>query len=178
MPKIILFAAIIFLLFSCTNKKTFKKLSAQETGIHFNNTITENDSINILDLEYVYNGGGVAISDFNNDGLQDVFFTGNQVGNRLYLNKGNMQFSDVTAVANIEAKDRWNTGVATVDINNDGLMDVYVCASIKKDPSQRANMLFINKGLNKEGVPTFSDEAHLYNIADTGYSTTAAFFDY
>lgn len=178
MTKTILFFVLLFCLSSCAEKKMFKKLSSDKTGIHFNNTITENDSINILDLEYVYNGGGVAISDFNNDGLQDIFFTGNQVGNRLYLNKGNMKFNDVTAVANIEARDRWNTGVATVDINNDGLMDVYVCASIKNDPSKRANMLFINKGLNKDGIPVFSDEAQLYNVADTGYSTNAAFFDY
>ena len=172
-----LLAILIILLSSCT-KKTFKKLDSSKTGIHFANTITENDSINILDLEYVYNGGGVAIADFNNDGLQDLFFTGNQVGNKLYLNKGHMKFEDVTATAHIAAADRWNTGVATVDINNDGLMDIYVCASIKKDPAKRANMLFINKGLNKDGVPVFVDEAKEYNVADTGYSTNAAFVDY
>jgi hypothetical protein len=177
MIKTTVLLAATLLLFSC-NKKRFTKLSADRTGIYFNNTITENDSINILDLEYVYNGGGVAISDFNNDGLQDVFFTGNQVGNKLYLNKGHLQFRDVTTKAQVEAKDRWNTGVATVDINNDGLMDIYVCASIKKDPRKRANMLFINKGLDKDGIPVFKDEAQIYNLADTGYSTNAAFFDY
>jgi hypothetical protein len=173
----ILLAILVILLSSCA-KKTFKKLDSSTTGIHFANTITENDSVNILDLEYVYNGGGVAIADFNNDGLQDIFFTGNQVGNKLYLNKGHMKFEDVTATANIAAADRWNTGVATVDINNDGLMDIYVCASIMKDPAKRANMLFINKGLNKDGVPVFVDEAKEYNVADTGFSTNAAFVDY
>src|SRR5688500_988366 len=177
MLRISLLTSVILLLLSCS-EKTFKKLSADHTGIHFNNVITEDDSINILDLEYVYNGGGVAISDFNNDGLQDIFFTGNQVGNKLYLNKGDMQFRDVTDIAKIEAKDKWNTGVATVDINNDGLMDVYVCASIKNNAYERANLLFINKGLNKEGIPVFENEAPSYKIADTSYSTNAAFFDY
>lgn len=129
-------------------------------------------------MEYVYNGGGVAISDFNNDGQQDIFFTGNQVGNKLYLNTGRMRFRDVTDVAKVGALDRWNTGVATVDINNDGLMDVYVCASIKRDPWKRANMLFVNKGVNQDGIPVFADESQSYGVADTGHSTNAAFFDY
>ena len=177
MIRTVVFFALVVLFSACT-KKTFKKLDSSRTGIHFSNTITESDSINILDLEYVYNGGGVAISDFNNDGLQDVFFTGNQVGNKLYLNKGRMLFRDVTDVARVGALDRWNTGVATVDINNDGLMDVYVCASIKRDAPKRANMLFINKGLNSEGIPVFANEAQAYGVADTGHSTNAAFFDY
>ena len=167
--------AILFL--SCTNK-TFKKLDGDDTGIRFVNTLSENDSINILNLEYVYNGGGVAIGDFNNDGLQDVFFTGNMVGNRLYLNKNKLKFFDVTEASGIAAKERWNTGVATVDINNDGWLDIYVCASIKKDSSSRANMLFVNKGLDNKGVPVFKDEAEAYGIADKGHSTMAAFFDY
>src|SRR5215210_4225089 len=171
-----LFVLLVFLL-SC-NKKTFHKLEADDTGIHFNNRIIENDSVNILDLEYVYNGGGVAIADSNNDGKQDIFFTGNLVGNKLYLNKGDFKFQDVSSIARVEAKDRWNTGVAAVDINADGWMDLYVCASINKDPARRANMLFINKGLNKDGVPVFSDEAAAYHVADTGHSTMAAFFDY
>jgi hypothetical protein len=89
-----------------------------------------------------------------------------------------MKFTDVTAVSGVAGKDKWNSGVATVDINNDGWMDIYVCATISADPQKRANRLFINKGLNKDGVPTFVDEAKAYNVADTGYSTTAAFFDY
>ena len=164
---------------SCTNKnQVFRKLSSQKTGIHFNNIITENDSMNILDMEYVYNGGGVAIADFNNDHLPDVFFTGNMVGNRLYLNEGNLHFRDVTAAAGLAGKNKWCTGVATVDINNDGLMDMYVCASIKHNAADRANMLLINKGPDKNGVPQFVDEAAAYHIADTSYSTNAAFFDY
>ncbi|MFL5742456.1 MAG: VCBS repeat-containing protein [Flavisolibacter sp.] len=177
MLRTTIFIAALFFLYSCSHKK-FTKLDGDKTGIHFANTITENDSINILNLEYVYNGGGVAIGDFNNDGLQDVFFTGNEVGNKLYLNQGHMHFKDVTEAAGIASKNRWNTGVAAVDINNDGLMDLYVCASIKKNGSERSNRLFINKGLNKDGIPVFEDQASAYNVADTGYSTNAAFFDY
>src|SRR4051812_19769205 len=177
MRSSVFFFILLLLLSSCSVKK-FKKLDADKTGIHFNNLITEKDSVNILDLEYVYNGGGVAVADFNGDGLQDLFFTGNEVGNKLYLNKGKMEFNDVSTAAHIEAKDRWNTGVAAVDINNDGLMDIYVCASIKRNAALRANMLFINKGLDKNGVPTFEDDAAAYGVADTGYTTNAAFFDY
>jgi hypothetical protein len=163
---------------SSGKKKIFQQLDGAQTGIHFNNLITESDSINILDLEYAYNGGGVAIADFNNDGLQDVFFTGNMVGNKLYLNEGKMHFRDVSSTAKIEGAGKWCTGVAVVDINNDGLMDIYVGASVKKNAADRANILYINKGLGKDGVPVFVDEAVAYNVADTGHTTNAAFFDY
>jgi len=159
-------------------KKIFQQLDGSQTGIQFNNLITESDSINILDIEYVYNGGGVAIADFNNDGLQDVFFTGNMAGNKLYLNEDKMHFKDVSSVSQIEGAGKWCTGVAAIDINNDGLMDIYVGASIKKNASDRANILYINKGLGKDGVPVFADEALAYNVADTGHTTNAAFFDY
>jgi hypothetical protein len=158
--------------------KLFEKLDPARTGIHFNNKITESDSINILDLEYVYNGGGVAIADFNNDSLQDIFFTGNMVPNQLYLNEGQMKFRDVSKAAGISGNNKWSTGVATIDINQDGLMDIYVCASIKNNDLERANMLFINKGIGSNGEPKFVDEAVSYKVADTGHSTSAAFFDY
>lgn len=156
----------------------FELIPAEKTGIQFANTITENDSINILDLEYVYNGGGVAIEDFNQDGLPDVFFTGNMVGNTLYLNKGKLKFTDISAAAGIQGNGKWSTGVAVVDINNDGLKDIYVGASISNDPLKRANMLFINKGAGKDGIPVFEDQALAYNLADNGHTTHAAFFDY
>jgi hypothetical protein len=158
--------------------KILQLLDSDRTGIHFANTITENDSVNILDLEYVYNGGGVAIADFNNDNLPDIFFTGNMVPNKFYLNTGGLHFLDVSLDAKIGGNGKWCTGVATVDINNDGLMDLYVGASIKNNPADRANILYINKGTNKDGVPVFTDEAVAYNIADTGNTTSAAFFDY
>lgn len=156
----------------------FELIPAEKSGIQFANTITENDSINILDLEYTYNGGGVAIEDFNQDGLPDIFFTGNRVGNHLYLNKGELRFEDVSATAGISGNDKWSTGVAVVDINNDGLKDIYVGASISNDPLKRANMLFVNKGAGKDGKPVFEDQALAYNLADTGHTTHAVFFDY
>jgi enediyne biosynthesis protein E4 len=163
--------------FSCKPKTLFKKISADKSGVHFNNRIPDTDSLSILELEYIYNGGGVAIADFNNDGLDDLFFTGNMVENKMYLNQGDLQFRELNDPV-IGGSRRWSTGVATVDINNDGLMDLYVCASIKKHAPERANMLFVNKGVDKNGNPSFKDEAAAYHLADTGHSTTAAFFDY
>lgn len=175
------FALLVLLaLCSCTKKSDtlFQLKSPDDTGIEFSNTITETDSLNILTYEYIYNGGGVAVSDFNNDGLQDIFFTGNESGNKLYINKGNFEFTDITQQAKVEGKDRWNAGVAVVDINHDGWMDMYVCATMKKDSVSRMNKLFINKGLNKDGVPEFEDRAAQYGVGFGGYSVNAAFLDY
>ncbi|HEY8934643.1 MAG TPA: VCBS repeat-containing protein [Cyclobacteriaceae bacterium] len=171
---------VVTLLNSCHKKADtlFVMKDADETGVHFTNAIEETDSFNILTYEYIYNGGGVAVSDFNNDGLQDLFFTGNEVENKLYLNKGNLQFRDVTNEAHVNVKGRWNSGVAVADINKDGLMDIYVCATMKKDSASRYNMLFINKGLNKDGVPEFADMALQYGVAFGGYSINASFLDY
>jgi len=174
----LLISVVFFTACELKHEKLFVRLDSAKTGIHFNNKITENDSVNILDMEYVYNGGGVAIGDFNNDSLPDVFFTGNMVSNQLYLNEGKMKFRDVSKEAGFTGNNKWCTGVAIVDINQDGLMDIYVCASIKNNPIERANMLFVNKGTSKDGTPTFVDEAALYKIADTGHSTNAAFFDF
>ncbi len=168
------------LIFSCAREKTtlFTLLNPSYTSIGFSNRIFENDSVNIIDNEYVYNGGGVAVGDFNNDGLQDVYLTGNMVSNRLYLNKGNMHFSDVTSASGATGEGRWCSGVALVDINNDGLLDIYVCATFKNNPAARANMLYVNQGMNKEGMPSFKEMAEAYGVADTTQSTNAAFFDY
>ena len=170
---------LLCILFSCNSKKAlFTQLSADKTAITFSNRITENDSINILENEYVYNGGGVAISDFNNDGLQDIYFTGNMVSNKLYLNKGDMQFEDITEASGVNGAGRWCSGVAVVDINADGLQDIYVCATLKNNPADRKNLLYINKGMNKNGIPEFKEMAAEYGIADTTHSTNAVFFDY
>jgi ASPIC and UnbV/FG-GAP-like repeat len=126
----------------------------------------------------MYNGGGVGIGDFNNDGLPDIFFTGNQVPCRLYLNKGNFKFEDVTDIAGVGGDNRWCRGVAVVDINNDGLLDIYVCATILPDGSRRQNLLYINQGVNKQGIPVFKEMAKEYGLNDTSYSTMATFFDY
>ncbi|MGZ8558373.1 MAG: VCBS repeat-containing protein [Chitinophagaceae bacterium] len=156
----------------------FKKVSYSESGITFNNTITENDSINPLDLEFLYNGGGVAVGDFNNDRLPDLYFTASTVANQLYLNKGNLQFTDVTAASNTSGEGRWCNAASVVDINNDGWQDIYVCATIKKNPEQRRNLLYINLGVNNDGVPVFKEMANAYNLDDSSFSVQAAFFDY
>lgn len=170
---------LMLLISSCDrNKSLFKQISADKSGITFSNIITESDSMNILDFEYIYNGGGVAIADFNNDGLQDVYFTGNQVSNKLYLNKGDFNFEDVTEIANVGGEDKWSSGVAVIDINNDGLMDLHIAVTAKKNDKDRANLLFVNQGVDENGIPSFSELAEEYGIADTGHSTNVAFFDY
>lgn len=169
----------IYFVSSCTHKKTlFDKISSANSGVHFNNEIIENDSINPLDLTNIYNGGGVGIGDFNRDGLPDIYFTGNTVSNKLYLNKGDFKFEDITSTAGVEGGGKWCRGVAVVDINNDGWPDIYVCATIRNNPEQRRNLLYINQGLDKNGIPHFKEMAREYGLGDTLYSTMAAFFDY
>ena len=170
---------VVVLCHSCTQHKTlFVSLPSEMTGIDFQNTILENDSVNILDFENVYNGGGVGVGDFNNDGLQDLYFTGNLVENKLYLNKGDFRFQDITKTASVEGEGKWNRGIAVVDINNDGWLDMYICATLKRNPAQRENLLYINLGADKEGIPHFKNMAREYNLADTSQGTQAAFFDY
>lgn len=169
----------ILVLISCKDKfHLFKLIPSNHSNIHFNNKIVENDSLNPIDVTNIYNGGGVGIGDFNNDGLQDIYFTGNTVPNKLYLNKGKLTFEDITKEAGVEGKGRWCRGVSVVDINNDGWMDMYVCVSMDKDPQKRQNLLYINQGLDKNGIPVFKEMAAEYGLNDTTYSTMAAFFDY
>lgn len=172
---------ILLSLFTASCKREhslFQKMLPDRTGIDFSNRISENDEYHILAFEYIYNGGGVALADFNNDSLQDLFFTGNMVNNRMYLNQGNWAFRDITQEAGIEGADRWSSGVAVVDINNDGWMDVYVCATSYEPGKRRANQLYVNQGMRENGSPFFREMAESYGIADTSYSTTSAFFDY
>ncbi len=164
--------------FAQQNKTLFHLLPSSQTGITFDNQLTESDSLNILNQANIYNGGGVGIGDFNGDGLMDIYFAGNMVSNKLYLNKGNMKFEDITNVANVAGDGRWCTGVSVVDINSDGLPDIYVSCSFRKDKNQRTNLLYINQGKNKDGIPTFKESAAAYHLADTGFSTQAYFFDY
>src|SRR6266487_4938874 len=142
------------------------------------NKIEENDSLNPIDVTNIYNGGGVGVGDFNNDGLQDLYFTGNLVSNKLYLNKSNLKFQDVTKEAGVDGEGKWCRGVAVVDINNDGLPDMYVCASMSKDANKRKNLLYVNQGSDKNGIPHFKEMAAEYGLDDTTHSTMAAFFDY
>src|SRR5580765_1412806 len=175
------FACFIFCCFlSCKNETNtlFEEISSSHSGIDFNNKITENDSINPLDVVNIYNGGGVGIGDFNKDGLQDIYLTGNMVPSKLYLNKGNFQFEDITAKAGVEGLGRWARGVSIIDINNDGLADIYVCNTIYKDSLRRRNILYVNQGVDKDGIPHFKDMAAEYGLDIHVQSTMASFFDY
>ena len=164
---------------SCKNNETlFEEISSSHSGIDFNNTITESDSINPLDIVNVYNGGGVGIGDFNNDGKQDIYFTGNMVSSKLYLNKGDFEFKDITKEAGVDGMGRWARGVAVVDINNDGLEDIYICNTIYKDSLRRRNILYVNQGIDKDGIPHFKDMAAEYGLDIHAQSTMANFFDY
>ncbi|WP_460679301.1 VCBS repeat-containing protein [Mucilaginibacter koreensis] len=165
-------------LFSCKKATLFQAMPSSETGITFNNTIVENDSINPLDMINIYNGGGVGIGDFNGDGLPDIYFTGNAVPNKLYLNKGNFKFEDVTATAGVGGKGGWGRGVAIVDINNDGKPDIYVCNTLLNDPAKRINLLYINQGADQNGTPRFKELAKDYGLNANCHSTMASFFDY
>jgi len=169
----------LFYLGACTNRPTlFQKISSDYSGIHFSNLIVENDSINPMDLTNIYNGGGVGIGDFDGDGRPDIYFAGNLVSNKLYLNRGDFKFEDITDRAGVGGQGEWCRGVAVVDINNDGRPDIYVCATILNDPNRRRNLLYINQGLDKDGIPHFKEMAKEYGLGDTLYSTMAEFFDY
>ena len=164
---------------SCKQHNTlFELIPSDHSNIHFNNHLVENDTINPFDVPNMYNGGGVGIGDFNNDGLADLYFTGNQVPCKLYLNKGNFKFEDVTDIAKVDGDNRWCRGVAVVDINNDGLPDLYVCTTILSDPAKRQNLLYVNQGIDKQGIPVFKEVAGEYGLNDTSFSTMATFFDY
>jgi len=168
---------LVIVAVSCTNPKDekawhFTTLPASVTGIAFNNTITENDSVNMFVNEYTYMGGGVGVADFDRDGLPDLFFAGNQVSSRCYRNKGGMRFEDITENAGLTTT-AWCTGVSIIDINGDGWPDIYVCVSGKVPGSKRRNLLFVN-----QHDLTFKEQAAGYGLADTACSTQALFFDY
>ncbi|WP_205502203.1 VCBS repeat-containing protein [Rufibacter psychrotolerans] len=162
-----------------TEPTLFTLLAPEKTAISFNNTLTETPFANIIAYQYFYNGGGVAIGDVNQDGLQDLYFSGNMVPNKLYLNKGQMRFEEVTSAAGVAGTpNSWKTGTTIADVNGDGLPDIYQCYSGPVPGSARVNQLFINQGFGQDGVPTFKDQAREMGLADSSYSTHAAFFDY
>ncbi|MEJ0102615.1 MAG: VCBS repeat-containing protein [Bacteroidota bacterium] len=165
--------------FSChSSPSLFKKISSDKSNIHFINSIAENDSVNPIDLEFLYNGSGVGVGDFNNDGLPDLYFAASMVSNKLYLNKGGLSFKDITEQAKVNGQGEWFDAVTVADINNDGLEDIYLCANIKKDPNKRKNLLYINQGPDADKIPVFKEMAAEYGLADTTFSVNAAFFDY
>ena len=154
-------------------EKLFTLLDSNTTGINYRNDIQNTELLNIFNYRNFYNGGGVGIADINNDGLPDIYFTSNMGDNKLYLNKGNFQFEDITDKSGVAMGDKWSTGVVMVDINNDGFMDIYVCnAGYIKGKDQR-NTLFINNG-----DLSFTESAAAFGLDDNGYTTHAAFFDY
>lgn len=171
--------ALLGILSSCDkNDPLFELKSPSETGIEFSNQIVESDSFNILTDEYIFNGGGVSVGDFNQDGLPDLFFTGNQVPNALYLNEGGFKFRDVSEESGIRFPEKWNTGSVVVDINGDGLLDIYVASAMKRGEGERNNLLLINQGFGSDGIPRFEDQAQTFGVADGGNSMGAAFLDY
>lgn len=151
----------------------FQKITPAETGIDFINKVEDGKDFNVLTYRNFYNGGGVGIGDINNDGLDDIFFTANMASNQLFLNKGNLQFENISEKAGIAGQKGWSTGVSMVDINNDGFLDIYVSNSGDIAGDDRANELYINNG-----DLTFTEQAAKYNLADEGFSTHASFFDY
>lgn len=178
MPRFFFFSALIISIVTfsaCKNSSAtlFTQLDRNTTGVNFQNTLFEDGPLNVSNYIYFYNGGGVAVGDINNDGLQDILFTGNMVRNRLYLNKGNFKFEDITAKSGIADKQGWCTGATMADVNGDGKLDIYVCRSADINPTMRTNLLFINNG-----DLTFSEKGGQYGLADSGYSTQASFFDY
>ncbi|MEK9750494.1 MAG: VCBS repeat-containing protein, partial [Flavobacteriaceae bacterium] len=164
--------------FSCSRDTLFKEVSSEHSGIEFSNTILETDSFNILTEEYIFNGGGVAVADFNLDGLPDLFFSGNQAPSALYLNEGNLKFHDVSKQSGITSERRWFTGTLILDVNADGLPDIYVSAGIDDQPEMRRNVLWVHQGLDEKGVPSFIDLADQYGLADAHSSMWSAVLDY
>ncbi len=175
--------AVAFFLNACNNKnkinenddtpQLFQLMNSTQTGINFINTVKDSANFNIFNFRNFYNGGGVGIGDINNDGLPDIFFTSNQGENKLYLNKGNFKFEDITASAGIQGIGKWHTGVSMADVNGDGWLDIYISNSGDIKGENTANELYINQHNN-----TFKEEAAQYGLADSGIGTQAVFFDY
>ena len=175
LARIGLFLCFLGSILSCTqdSNRLFKNPTPQETGITFTNALTPTDDLNILDYLYFYNGGGVAVGDINGDDLPDLYFSGNQVKNKLYLNKGNLSFEDITESAGVAGNSSWNTGAVMGDVNGDGLLDIYVCAVVGINGFDGYNELFINNGDS-----TFTESAGKYGLDFDTYSSNAAFLDY
>lgn len=175
MNRVLTYIIVSIILLGCKNKSTqlFSILDPETSKVSFSNTLIDTKDQNILDYLYFYNGGGVGIGDINNDNLPDLYLVSNQQKNKLYLNKGNLEFEDITKKANVEGNSTWNTGVAMADVNSDGFLDIYVCSVVGINGFDGQNELFINNG---DG--TFTEKASEYGLDLDNYSSSAAFFDY
>ncbi len=156
----------------------FETLESDKTGLNFSNNLKASPDFNMLKYMYFYNGAGVGAGDFNNDGLVDLFFASNQGQNKLYLNKGNLKFDDATNLAKIPDDGGWSTGISIADVNDDGMLDIYVCRVGRYESLQSKNQLLICKGTDKNGIPFYADEASVYGLDFSGFSTQAAFLDF
>ena len=174
MNKLIGLFLMVLVVSGCKNEdRLFDLLPASKSGISFENTLVESDELNILDYLYFYNGGGVAMGDINNDGLPDLYFSANQNKNKLYLNKGNLNFEDITASSGTAGSSSWNTAAVMGDVNGDGWLDIYVTAVVGINGFEGHHELFVN---NKDN--TFTESAAQFGLDFTTYGTTATFLDY
>ncbi len=184
--KLSIITFLFLFLTSCQNNsstptisnKKFTRLIPEQTGISFRNDLQFDAKFNIYTYRNFYNGGGVGVGDFNNDGLEDIYFTSNQSANQLYLNQGNFKFKNITKTAGIAGTRKWSTGVAVADVNGDGWLDIYVCNSGDVNGDDKQNELFLNNGSTDSGEPTFTESAAEFGLNDIGHSTHAVFFDY
>ena len=156
----------------------FTVLDHNRTGLHFANRLTATDSFNVFKYMYFYNGAGIGCGDFNSDGRPDLFFASNQKQNTVYLNEGGMKFRDVSKAAGIPQDNGWSTGVSVVDINSDGLLDIYVCRVGNYEGLRSKNQFLICREVAPDGVPVYEDQAQQLGVDFSGFSTQAAFFDY
>ncbi len=176
---IILIISFPILTFAQQPKPLFKLLSPRKTKVKFKNTIKDKKDHNILLYSNYYGGAGVGVGDFNNDGLQDLYFAGNLVADKLYLNTGNLTFDDVTESAGIEDNGGWSSGVLVADVNNDGWQDIYVTRELYDDkPELRRNILYINNGVAEDGKVSFTEKAKEYGIDNSERTRHATFIDY
>jgi enediyne biosynthesis protein E4 len=176
--KYVLLLVLMLVVLSCTEKPRFELLDPDKTGVTFNNVVVETDSVHVLNFEYIYNGAGVGIVDLNNDGLQDIIFTANQVAPRIYLNKGKLRFEDISSSFRDLDNGQWYSGITFTDINNDGWKDIYLTCTALPLPEKRKNRFYISQGIQDDGSLLFIDQAEAYGLADESYSVQAAFLDY